>query len=144
MSATDKRIALKDYIEVDGVDLSNNARSISFTSTDDIVDVSGFNTTGASESLAGTRVRQVVVEFLMTRGSSGVHQTLFRLHDERVEFDFVWRADSSNTVGATNEELRGTVILPEYPEGASRGEVEVASMTFVASDASDPLTFYST
>lgn len=144
MSATDKRIALTDYIEIDGVDLSNNARSIQFTSEDERVDASGFNTTGAEEFLAGTRVREVTVEFIMTRGSQGVHQTLYRLHDERVEFDFVWRPNGEDMISATNEELRGTVILPQWNEGATRGELEVASLTFVASDASDPLTFYAT
>jgi hypothetical protein len=144
MSATDKRIALKDLIEIDNVDLSNNARSIAFTSEDERIDASGFNTTGASEFLAGTRVREVTIEFIMTRGSAGVHQTLYRLHDARVEFDFSWRADGSASISSTNPELRGTVILPSYSEGATRGELEVASLTFVASRATDPLTFYAT
>lgn len=144
MAATDKRIALKDLIQVDGVDLSNNARSISFTSEDDRIDASGFNTTGASEFLSGTRVQEVTVEFIMTRGTGGVHQTLWQLHNGRAEFDFLWRADSSAVIGVANPELRGTVILPTYGEGATRGELEVASLTFVAADATDPLVFYET
>jgi hypothetical protein len=47
-------------------------------------------------------------------------------------------------VGATNEELRGTVILPDYNEGATRGELEVMTITFIEADAASPLTFYST
>lgn len=138
-----KRIALKDYIEVDNVDLSNFARSISFTSDDERIDASGFNNNGYSEFLTGARVREVTVEFMMGRGSNEVHQVLFPLHDARTEFDFVWRADGSAPVGATNEELRGTVILPSYAEGATRGELEVASLTFIEADSSSPLTFYS-
>lgn len=139
-----KRIPFYDYIEVDGVNLSNFARSVNFESTDDQVDVSGFNPTGASEFLQGTRVRQVEVEFFGSRGSGEVHQTLFPLHDSRAEFDFVWRPDVNSAVSATNEELRGTVRLLNYPESATRGEAETATYTFVASDATDPLTFYST
>jgi hypothetical protein len=50
-----KRIALKDYISVDGVDISNFVRAVGYTSTDDRVDASGFNSTGASEFLSGSR-----------------------------------------------------------------------------------------
>lgn len=139
-----KRIALKDYIEVDGVDLSNLCRSVAFESTDDQVDVSGFNTTGASEFLAGNRVRQVTCEFYGSRGSNEVHQVLFPIHDGRLTCTFVWRADSSASVSATNEELRGDVIILSYPEGATRGEAETQTVTFVQADADTPLTFYST
>jgi hypothetical protein len=139
-----KRIALTDYIEVDGVDLSNFCRSIEFTSEDEQVDASGFNADGASEFLAGTRVRQVTCEFIMGRSAMEPHQVLFPLHDNKSSFDFVWRAETSVGVSASNEELRGTVILPSYGEGATRGELEVRSVTFVASAATDPLTFYST
>jgi hypothetical protein len=139
-----KRIALKDYIEVYNVDLSNFCRSINFTSTDERIDASGFNNNGYSEFLSGARVREVTCEFMNARGSNEVHQVLFQLHDSRAEFDFAWRADGSASVGATNEELRGTVILPDYNEGATRGELEVMTITFIEADAASPLTFYST
>lgn len=138
-----KRIALTDYIEVDGVDLSYFARSVAFTSADDQVDVSGFNATGTDESLAGKRARSVTVEFGMGRGSNEPHQVLYPLHKNRSEFDFVWRSDVNNAVGATNPELRGTVILPQYDEGAVRGDYETASLTFV-SQGDDGLEFYET
>ena len=141
-----KRIALKDRIMVDGVDLSNFARSIDFTSTTERVDASGFNPTGASEFLLGSNVREVTVEFIMGRGSSEPHQILWNLHQTNAEFDFKWLADGSGTptVSSTNPELRGTVQLAEYGEGATRGELETRSVTFIASDATDPLTFYAT
>jgi hypothetical protein len=78
-----KRIALKDYIEVDNVDLSNFCRSINFTSTDERIDASGFNNNGYSEFLSGARVREVTCEFMNARGSNEVHQVLFQLHDSR-------------------------------------------------------------
>lgn len=139
-----KRIALYDYIEVDGVDLSNLARSIEFESTDEEIDVSGFNPTGASEFLQGSRVRAVTVEFYGSRGSGEVHQTVFPIHDQRLTCDFVWRADTNASVSATNEELRGEVRIPTYGEGATRGEAETMSIRFVSADADSPLTFYST
>lgn len=138
-----KRIALTDYIEVDGEDLSYFARSIAFNSADDQVDVSGFNASGTDEFLAGKRVRTATVEFGMSRGASGPHQVLYPLHRDKSEFDFVWRADVNAVVSATNPELRGTVILPTYDEGATRGDYEVASMVFV-SQGDAGLEFYET
>jgi hypothetical protein len=139
-----KRIALKDFVEVDGVDLSNLCRSVQFESTDDQVDVSGFNPTGSSEFLAGNRVRQVTCEFYGSRGSNEVHQVLFPIHDQRLTASFVWRAESGSAVSATNEELRGEVKILSYPEGATRGEAETQTVTFIEADADSPLTFHST
>lgn len=139
-----KRIALTDFLEIDGVDLSNLARSIEFESTDEEVDVSGFNPTGSSEFLQGTRVRAVTVEFYGSRGSNEVHQVVFPIHDGRLSCDLVWRADSNASVSATNEELRGEVKIPVYGEGATRGEAETATIRFVEADATTPLTFHST
>ena len=139
-----KRIALTDYVELDGVDLSNFVHRVTFTSDDERIDVSGFNSTGASEFLAGTRVREVEMDVWIARGSNETHQVLYPLHKNRTEFDLVWRADGASNVGATNPELRGTVVLPSWSEGVSRGEADTATLTFVAADASDPLEFYST
>lgn len=139
-----KRIALKDYIELDGVDLSEFVHRVGFTSTDERVDVSGFNSTGASEFLTGTRVREVTMDIWMGRGTNEPHQVLYRLHKDRLPFDLVWRSDGSSNVGAANPELRGEVLLPEWNEGAGRGEAETMSLTFIQSDDTDPLEFYST
>ncbi len=140
-----KRIPLTDYVEVDGVDLSNLCRQVSFESTDDQVDVSGFNPSGASEFLAGNRARQVTCEFFGSRAAGEVHQVVFPIHDGRLTCTFKWRADSNSAVSATNEELRGNVKILNYTEGGTRGDVETSSITFVqASATTNPLTFYST
>jgi hypothetical protein len=139
-----KRLALTDLIEIDGTDLSNLARSVEFESTDEEIDVSGFNPTGASEFLQGTRVRAVTIEFYVSRGSNEVHQVVFPIHDQRLDCTFVWRADSVAGVSATNEELRGLVKIPTYSEGGTRGEAETTSIRFVEADATAPLTFHST
>ena len=138
-----KRIALKDLVECDNVDLSSFAHSVSFTSQHDRVDVSGFNTTGADEFLAGKTTQEVTVDFWMGRGSSEPHQVLYPLHRDRTVFDFRWRADQTASVSATNPELRGSVQLLTYGEGANRGDAETASMTFTAADETG-LVFYET
>jgi hypothetical protein len=75
-----KRIALKDFIEVDGHDLSNFARSVSFSSEHEQVDVSGFNALGTDEFLAGKTTQSVTVEFFGSYGSGEVHDVLYHLH----------------------------------------------------------------
>lgn len=139
-----KRIALKDELTFDGVDLSNFVRSVDFTSTTDRIDASGFNDNGYSEFLLGANVREVTCEFIMGRGSNEPHTVLWNLHQTQAEFDFTWRSDGANVVSATNPELRGTVQIADYGEGATRGELETRSITFIASDSTDPLTFYAT
>lgn len=139
-----KRIALTDFVEVDGVNLSNLCRQVNFESTDDQVDVSGFNPQGSSEFLAGQRVRQITCEFFVSRGSNEVHQVIFPIHDGRLTCTFKWRADSNAGASATNEELRGNVKVLTYNEGGTRGDAEVATITFIEADAASPLTFYST
>ena len=139
-----KRIALKDEITIDGVNLSNYIRSVDFTSESEEIDASGFNDDGYSEFLVGANVRRITLEFIMGRASGEPHQVLWNLHQTNATFDLAWRADGSASVSSTNPELRGSVKLPNYAEGATRGELEVASMTFIAPLASAPLTFYAT
>lgn len=138
-----KRVALYDFIEVDGVTISSFVRSVSFDSTDDQVDASGFNATGTDETLAGKRARSVTLEVMMGRGSNEPHSVLYPLHKNRSTFDFVWRANVNSAVGPSNPELRGEVTLPTYSEGATRGELEVATLTFV-SQGDSGLEFYET
>lgn len=138
-----KRIALKDYISCDGVDISTWVRAVGFTSEDDRVDASGFNSTGASEFLLGVRTREVTLEIIMARGTTEVHQVLYPLHRDRTAFDFVWRADSSNVVSATNPELRGSVLLAAWGEGATRGDLETTTLTLVTATTTG-LEFYAT
>lgn len=139
-----KRIPLTDFVQIDGVDLSNFCRQVQLESTDDQVDVSGFNPTGASEFLAGNRARQVTCEFFMGRGSNEVHQVIFPIHDGRLTCSFVWRPDYNSAVSATNEELRGDVKVLTYGEGGTRGDAETTSIVFIEASATTPLTFHST
>jgi hypothetical protein len=138
-----KRIALKDLIMADGVDLSDFARSVSFSSEHEQVDVSGFNSTGSDEFLAGKTTQSVTVEFFGSYGTGEVHQTLYPLHRDKLTFDFVWRPDGSASASATNPELRGTVQAFTYGPGATRGDVDAFSVTFNAATGST-LEFFAT
>lgn len=141
---SNKRIALYDKVTIDGVSFGNGfVRSVEFTSEDEQVDASGFNASGSDEILAGKRALSVTVEFFMTRASNEVHQVLYPLHRDKTIFDFEWYTNQNASVSSTNPALRGSVKLPSWTEGATRGEVETATLTFL-SDPSNPLEFYYT
>lgn len=130
-----KRIALKDYIYVDGADLSDHARSVSFSSEHAQVDVSGFSSTGTDEFLAGNTTRSLEVEFFMDNASGSTFQTLWPLHRDKSSFPIKWRKDVSASVSATNPELRGNAQILTFPQSSTRGEVETATVTFTPADS---------
>lgn len=130
-----KRIALKDHVLVDAVDLSTFARSVEFSSEHERVDVSGFNPTGANEYLAGQTEQGVTVEFFGSYGTGEVHATLYPIHRDREVVAFEWRPDQTAPVSATNPQLEGNVQLLTYSPGATRAEADTFECTFVAADA---------
>jgi hypothetical protein len=130
-----KRIALKDAVFVDAVDLSNFARNVEFSSEHAREDVSGFNPTGANEYLAGQTEQEVTVEFYGSYGAGEVHQTLYPLHKNRTICAIKWRPDQTAPVSATNPELRGNCQILTYAPGASRGDTDTFEVTFSAADA---------
>jgi len=129
-----KRIALKDSVEVDSVDLSNFARSVAFSSEHARIDVSGFNATGTDEFLAGSTTQSVTVEFFGSYGSGEAHQTLYPIHKDREVVAFAWRPDQTAAVSATNPSLEGNVQILTYAPGATRGDAETYSVEFTAAD----------
>jgi hypothetical protein len=136
-----KRVALKDSVMIDTVDLSNFSRAVTFTSEHDRVDVSGFNATGASEFLAGLTTQSVSVEFYGSYGTGEVHQTIYPIHKNRTIVLFKWRPDQTTPASATNPELRGNVQILTYSPAATRGDAEAYTVEFTSADAAG-LTFF--
>ena len=130
-----KRVALKDHVMVDGVDLSNFARSVTFSSEHDQVDVSGFSATGTNEYLAGPTTQTLTVEFFGSYGTGEVHATLYPIHRDRETVPIEWRVDQTAPVSATNPQLEGQVMLFAYGPGAARGDVDTFEATFAAVDS---------
>lgn len=138
-----KRIALKDSVEVDSVDLSNLARSVTFSSEHERVDVSGFSATGSNEWLAGQTTQSVSVEFYGAYGTGETHQTLYPIHKDREIVLFQWRPDQTTAVGVTNPELRGNVQILTYSPAATRGDAEAYTVEFTSADEAG-LEFFTT
>jgi len=137
-----KRVALKDSVTVDSVDLSDFCHQVRFTSEHAEVDVSGFNPTGANEYLAGATTQSVTCSFFGSYGTGEVHATLYPIHQGREIVPFAWRPDQTTPASATNPELRGQVQLLQYGPGANRGDVDTFDATFITADAAG-LAFFS-
>lgn len=138
-----KRIALKDSVMVDTVDLSNLARAVTFSSEHSQEDVSGFSATGVNEYLAGPTTQTLTVTFYGSYGTGEVHQTLYPLHKNRTICAVKWRPDSTSPVSVTNPELRGNALVFTYAPGATRGDVDSYDVVFTAVDAAG-LAFFTT
>ena len=130
-----KRVALKDSVMVDLVDLSNLSRDVRLSSEHERVDVSGFSATGANEYLAGQTTQEVTVEFYGSYGTGEVHATIYPLHKNRTICALKWRPDQTTPASATNPELRGNAQILTYGPGATRGEVDTFPVTFTSADA---------
>lgn len=135
-----KRIALKDSVEVDSVDLSNMARSVRFSSEHSQEEVSGFSASGTNEYLAGPTTQSLTVEFFGSYGTGEVHQTLYPIHRDREVVPIAWRPDQTAVVSAANPQVEGNVMLFSYGPGATRGEVDTFEAVFMAVDE-DGLAF---
>ena len=114
-----KRIALKDHITVDAVDLSNFCRAVEFSSEHERVDVSGFNAPARTSTWPARPSRKSPVEFFGSYGASEVHATLYPIHRDREVVAFEWRPDQTAVVSATNPQLEGNVQLLTYNPSAS-------------------------
>jgi predicted secreted protein len=138
-----KRVALKDHVSLDSVDISTFCRAVTFSSEHARIDVSGFNPTGADEFLAGNTTQSVSIEVYGSYGSGEVHQTVYPIHATRDIVPFEWRPDQTASVSATNPQLEGNVQVLTYSPAATRGDAETYTVELTAADASG-LTFHTT
>lgn len=130
-----KRIALKDYVEVDGHDVSDFFSQIGFTSEHEQVDVSGFNPTGVDEFLAGKTTQSITGTVFGAYGALESWDILWPIHKNRDIVTFKWRPDSSLPVSATNPQVQGNVQLLSWQGGATRGSVDSFPVTFSPADS---------
>lgn len=138
-----KRIALYDFVEVDNVTISNFTRRVNPSSEHNRVDVSGFSASGKDEFLLGNTTQEITLEVYGSYGTNEIFQVLYPLHRDKTVFYFRWRPNVNSSVSATNPELRGNAILPNWSPEASRGDVETFTITLVAGDANG-FTYYYT
>src|SRR3954470_5074286 len=130
-----KRIALSDFIAVDGHDISDLCSAVQIHSDDEQVDVSGFNAAGSDEFLQGKRTQSVDLTVFGSYGSGEIHDVLYHIYRDRSTVTFKWRPDQNSGVSGTNPQLAGNVKLLSYGPGATRGQADSFQVTLSAADA---------
>jgi|SRR4051812_5782367 hypothetical protein len=136
-----KNIALKDFVEVDGAELSDLCRAVNPTSERTLVDASGFNAEGNDENLVGNRASTVTCTFFDSTDVGEAHATLWPPHLAADIVTFRHRRDMTAPVSATNPELRGNVYVRTYSPTRTRGDVSTFDCEFVPADA-DGLQYF--
>jgi len=126
-------------VSINGVDLSDHAFSVDISLEREQIDVSGFNSTGAKEFLAGPSDQTVTIGFLQDFAASKVHATLEPLYTNSSTFGMSIKPTSSS-VSATNPRFWGTAALFSYGGlSGSLGERSEISVVFKSADTQSPL-----
>lgn len=122
------------YVEVDGHDISDHCFRISTPSERERVDVSGFNSTGAKEFLAGQKEDSIELGILQDFAAGEVHDILSTIYQNQTTVEIEVRPTSA-AVSATNPRLYGQSQLLSYNgldgELGSRSEI---TATFTPAD----------
>jgi hypothetical protein len=125
------KVILKNVsVIVNGVDLTQRARSCNIDTSADEIDVTAFGGSGWREFEPGLKAGTIEVEFYQDFDANMVHATLWPLHENDTEFEI--RIGPDGDIGATdNPVFVGDVKLYSYR--FIQGEVGAAS--------TNPVTF---
>jgi hypothetical protein len=128
------RIVLTDAsVTINSVDLSTYIASVTLNSTREVVDTTGFSTTGARTRVAGLEDNSITLEFHQDFASSAVEATIYPLIGTTTS---VVVKPESDAVGATNPSYTCTVLVSEWtPISGTVGELATASVTWPISGA---------
>lgn len=133
-------IAKKNYVEFDGVDISNDCDGVHPNLSKEQVDASGFSATGKKVTLAGQETNEVTLDLFWT---STIHALVYQAYKNETAVDFATRPDVNSAASASNPELRGSVRVFDYPDEAVYGQVRKFSVTLVSTDTTG-LVYYET
>jgi hypothetical protein len=130
------RIVLTDAsIVINSVDLSGFIASVSITTSEDVVETTGFSSTSAAgrTRVAGLADNSVTLEFHQDFATSAVEQTIYPLLGTTTT---VVVKPTSAAQSATNPSYTFTALVSEWqPLSGSVGELATASVTWPVSGA---------
>lgn len=125
------RIVLTDAsIVINSVNLSDHIASVTITTSEDVIDTTGFSSTSAAgrTRVAGLADNSVTLEFHQDFATSNVEQTIYPLLGSTTT---VVVKPTSAVVGATNPSYTFTALVSEWqPLSGSIGELSTASVTW--------------
>lgn len=128
------RIVLTDAsVTVNSVDLSTYIASVTLNSTREVVDTTGFSTSGARTRVAGLQDNSITLEFHQDFASGAVEATIYPLIGSTTT---IVVKPTSSAVGATNPSYTCTALVSEWtPLSGTVGELATASVTWPVSGA---------
>lgn len=130
------RIVLTDAsIVINSVNLSDHIASVTITTSDDVIDTTGFSSTSAAgrTRVAGLADNSVTLEFHQDFATSNVEQTIYPLLGSTTT---VVVKPTSAAQGATNPSYTFSALVSEWqPLSGSVGELATASVTWPISGA---------
>ena len=128
------RIVLTDAsVTVNSVDLSTYIASVTLNSTHEVVDTTGFSTTGARTRVAGLEDNSITLEFHQDFASGAVEATIYPLIGTTTS---IVVKSTSDAVSATNPSYTCDALISEWtPVSGTVGELATASVTWPVSGA---------
>lgn len=128
------RIVLTDaYVTVNSVDLSSFIASVTLNSTREVVDTTGFSTSGARTRVAGLQDNSITLEFHQDFASGAVEATIYPLIGNTTT---VVVRPTSSAQSTTNPQYTCSALVSEWtPLSGTVGELATASVTWPISGA---------
>ena len=125
------RIVLTDaFCSINGVDLSDHIANVTLSTTDDVIDTTGFSSTSAAgrTRVAGLSDNSVTLEFHQDFATSSVEQTIYPLLGTTTTLIV---KPTSEIVSAGNPSYTFTALVSEWqPLSGAVGELSTASITW--------------
>lgn len=118
-----------EFVEINDVDLSDRVKSATLTLDSNQLDPTAMGDDW-QVALGGVKSGSLSVEFLDDYAAGETDATLFPIFGTVVTFKV--RPDAG-TVGATNPQYAGSVLISQITSGGSHGELAMKSLTFPTS-----------
>jgi len=123
-----KLVLTNAYVTINSVDLSTYISSVSLSSTEDVVDTTGFGSTAARTRIAGLMDNSITLEFMQDFATSTLEPTIYPLLGTTTTV--VVKPNGSST-SATNPSYTFTALVSEWqPVSGAVGELATASVTW--------------
>lgn len=128
------RIVLTDAkVTINSVNLSSYISSVTLSTSNDVVETTGFSSTAARTRVAGLQDNSVTIEFFQDFATSLVEQTIYPLLGSTTT---VVVLPTSSAASATNPSYTFTALVSEWqPLSGAVGELSTASVTWPISGA---------
>lgn len=115
-------------VTINSVNLSDHIASVTLSTSNDVVDTTGFSSTAARTRVAGLADNSVTLEFHQDFASSNVEATIYPLLGTATTV-VVLPVDT--TVSATNPSFTFSALVSEWqPLSGAVGELSTASVTW--------------